>query len=172
MHDLAPPTHNAYKHFYGNNPRDLSEDRNVGLQIRRLQATMRRIIDCKVCPLGLTAHQWRPLLLICHLGINTPAELARTLGIDTSAVTRTLDRLEAKDFLRRTRVAEDRRVVRIVPTELGQTVSAQILPLIAETLNLHLEGFSDAEFRMLISLLRRMIANGERCLQQQQSIKK
>lgn len=172
MHDLTSSPRSALRHFYGGNARDLAEDRNVGLQVSHLQAMMRKVIDCKVCPLGLTARQWRPLLLVCLSGVDTPAELARALNIDTSAVTRTLDRLEAKEFLRRTRVAADRRVVKVVPTDAGRAVSAQILPLIAETLNLHLEGFSDAEFHMLISLLKRMIINGERHLQQQQATKK
>lgn len=140
---------------------DLGADRNVGLLMRQAQALMQRIIDQKAAPLGLTANQWRPLLLVRHKGINTPAGIARALGIDTGAVTRTLDRLEAKGFIQRARIPEDRRVVRIVLTDTGYQATTQILPVIAETLNLHLRGFSQAEIQLLISLLKRMIVNGE-----------
>ena len=48
----------------------------------------------------------------------------------------------------------------------GHAVAVQILPIIAEALNLHFEGFSDDEIRMLLALLKRMIQNGEHILQQ------
>ena len=127
---------------------------------------LHRVIDLRACPMGLTANQWRPLLLILHRGIDTPAELARALDVDTGATTRMLDRLESKGFLRRERVPEDRRVVKIVLTDAGRTVADQVLPAIAHTLNIHLNGFSEDEIRMLIALLKRMIANGEQYLQQ------
>lgn len=158
--------------FYSSAPGELGPDHNVGLLLRHLHVLMHRVIDHKACPLGLTAHQWRPLLLIQHKGIDTPAELARSLGIDTGAVTRALDRLEAKGFLQRERDSADRRVVKIVLTDEGQRVTACILPIIADTLNLHLQGFSEDEFRMLLSLLKRMIANGELYFEQQPSDKK
>jgi len=106
------------------------------------------------------------LLLILHRGIDTPAELARALDVDTGATTRMLDRLESKGFVRRERVPEDRRVVKIVLTDEGRAVADRILPTIAQTLNIHLSGFSEDEIRMLIALLKRMIANGEQYLQQ------
>lgn len=158
--------------FYSSTPDELGPDYNVGLLIRQVHTLMHRTIDAKTCPLGLTSHQWRPLLLIHYKGIDTPAELARALCIDTGAVTRALDRLEAKGFLQRERACEDRRVVKISLTDLGRTATAQILPRIADTLNLHLQDFSEDEFRMLVSLLKRMVANGERYLAQTHQNKK
>lgn len=158
--------------FYSDDPCRLAEDHNVGLLVRHLHTLLHRVIDYKTCPLGLTAHQWRPLLLIHYDGINTPAELARALNIDTGAVTRALDRLESKGFVQRERGTKDRRIVKITMTEAGSTAVSRILPLIADTLNLHLAGFSDAEFDMLLCLLKRMIINGEGFLQQTQDTKK
>lgn len=141
-------------------------DRNVGLLIKQLHILLHRVIDLRALPLGLTANQWRPLMLILHKGIDTPAELARAMNVDTGATTRILDRLEAKGFLQRERIPEDRRVVRIVLTDTGRTVAGQILPAIADTLNIHLQGFSADEIRMLLALLKRMIGNGEDYLRQ------
>ncbi|GAA0782133.1 MarR family transcriptional regulator [Castellaniella ginsengisoli] len=152
--------------YYGRAINDLSPERNIGLLIKHVHNLLHRVIDLQACPMGLTANQWRPLLLILHRGIDTPAELARTLDVDTGATTRMLDRLESKGFVRRERVPEDRRVVKIVPTDAGRAVAAQVLPAIAETLNIHLNGFSEDEIHLLIALLKRMIANGEQFLQQ------
>lgn len=139
----------------------LRQDNNLGLMIKRVHTLLHRIIDHKVMPLGLTAMQWRPLLLISHKEIDTPAELARAMHVDTGAMTRTLDRLEAKGFLTRQRSLEDRRVVKVALTTAGKEAIEQILPVIAETLNLHLQGFSRDEIQMLFALLHRLILNGE-----------
>lgn len=151
--------------FYGDTPGDLAADRNVGLLIRHLHGLMHRVIDSGTLPLGLTASQWRPLLLIKHKNIDTPAELARVMNVDTGAMTRLLDRLEAKGIVRRERIPEDRRVVKVILTSDGHTVTDQILPVISNALNLHLQGFSEDETRMLLALIKRMISNGEHYLQ-------
>lgn len=152
--------------FYSDSPGDLSADRNVGLLIKQLHVLLHRVIDLRTLPLGLTANQWRPLLLVQHKNIDTPAEMARAMNVDTGAMTRTLDRLEAKGFIRRDRIPEDRRVVKITLTDTGHALTDQILPIISDALNLHLQGFSDDEIRMLLALLKRMIQNGEQVLQQ------
>lgn len=152
--------------FYRDSPGDLSADRNVGLLIRQAHVLIHRVIDQRTTPLGLTANQWRPLLLIRYKGIDTPAELARAMDVDTGATTRMLDRLEAKGFVRRDRIAEDRRVVKVTLTDAGHAQTEKILPILADSLNLHLQGFSDDEIRMLLALLKRMIHNGELALQQ------
>jgi DNA-binding MarR family transcriptional regulator len=133
---------------------------NVGMLIKQVQSSLTRMMDDSVSPLGLTAMQWRPMVMIRYLDINTPAELARHTHVDTGAMTRTLDRLEAKQFITRHRCPDDRRVVRITLTEAGNEVVERILPAVAGTLNAHLKDFSKAEVDTLLGLLRRMLANG------------
>jgi DNA-binding MarR family transcriptional regulator len=133
---------------------------NVGMLIKQVQSSLTRMMDDRVSPLGLTAMQWRPMVMIRYLDINTPAELARQTHVDTGAMTRTLDRLEAKQFITRHRCPDDRRVVRIALTEAGNDVVERILPAVAATLNAHLQDFSKAEVDTLLGLLQRMLANG------------
>uniref|UniRef100_UPI00333FCEE7 MarR family winged helix-turn-helix transcriptional regulator n=1 Tax=Castellaniella defragrans TaxID=75697 RepID=UPI00333FCEE7 len=159
----SPCTPSGARPYYQASPCALSQN-NLGLLIKQVHSLLHRVIDHKAAPLGLTAIQWRPLMLIHHQGVDTPAGLARAMQADTGAITRTLDRLETKGFLRREPYPEDRRVVKIVLTDEGRAVVGQILPVIADTLNLHLEGLSDDEIQMLFGLLRRMIDNGERYL--------
>src|SRR5690606_11818171 len=96
----------AQQPFYDASPLSLGPDNNIGILIKRVQASLSRMMDLHVSPLGLTAMQWRPLVMIHHLGINTPAELARHSHVDNGAMTRTLDRLEAKGFIVRNRCPE------------------------------------------------------------------
>lgn len=150
------------QNFYTADPVSLGHGNNVGFLIKQVQSSLNRMIDQHVSPLGLTAMQWRPLVMIRYRDINTPAELSRQTHVDTGAMTRTLDRLEAKHFLTRQRCPDDRRVVRLELTATGQDAAAQILPAVATTLNAHLQGFSKTEVETLMSLLQRMLANGNK----------
>ena len=76
-------------------------------------------------------------------------------------MTRAIDRLEAKGLLRRDRSQLDRRVVDLRLTDAGRDAAQLVPPVLAEVLNAHLAGFSPAEWRQLIDLLQRMLANGE-----------
>lgn len=147
-------------HFYRAEAHSLCQENNVGHLLKRTTASLTRMIDQGVVPLGLTAMQWKPLVMICHGNLNTPAELSRKTMIDTGAMTRTLDRLESKGFLTRHRCEEDRRVVKLELTDSGRHVADGILPIVADSVNAHLEGFSHDEVMLLLDFLHRMIANG------------
>ncbi len=163
----ATPTPPApHRGFYDGSVAGLAAERNVGILARHLSTLIHRAIDLGTLPLGLTASQWRPLLLIKHKGMDTPAELARGMGVDTGAVTRMLDRLEAKAILHRARIPQDRRVVKVVLTDAGNALAERILPIVSEALDRHLAGFTEDEFHTLLTLLARMVANGEHYLQQ------
>lgn len=135
-------------------------DENVGFLLKQVYHSMTRLMDIETAPLGLTAIQWRPIVLIARGSADTPAELARLNGVDTGAMTRTLDRLEAKGLLRRVRSHEDRRVVKIELTESGLEKAKTIPQYIARVLNHHLRGFSNDEVAQMRHLLGRMLANG------------
>lgn len=116
-----------------------------------------RTVDEKVAELGLTSLQWGPLVLLAHGKASTAAELSRCNNVDTSTMTRMLDRLENKGLVTRTRNSSDRRVFNIELTQEGRRLAERIPHLIAESLNQHLRGFSREEFETLQSLLRRFI---------------
>src|SRR5690606_32011619 len=97
------------------------------------------------------------------------AELSRRTFIDTGAMTRALDRLEAKKFITRHRCPEDRRVVRVALTDAGNDVADHILPAVAATLNTHLDDFSVDEINTLIDLIQRMLVNGDQSVEDDSS---
>lgn len=147
--------------YYRGTAESLDPEVSIGNLVKQLQASLTRMMDQSMAPMGLTATQWRPLALIRYHKVNTPAELSRRADIDTGAMTRALDRLEAKKFISRQRCADDRRSVRIELTEAGNAVAEQILPAVAATLNTHLQGFSKEEVELFIDMVSRMLGNGE-----------
>src|SRR6478735_9620233 len=112
-------------------------------------------IDRALEPSGLTNAQWVPLIKL-HMGhASTVAELARECNIDAGAMTRTLDRLEAKGLVARVRSSEDRRVVNLELTREGREAARQIPAVLCTVQNAFLQGLSVAEWQQLKDLLRR-----------------
>lgn len=146
--------------YYQATVASLRSKNNLGRLLKQSYTSLNRMIDEYVAPMGLTAMQWKPLVIICHQNTNTPAELARRAFVDTGAMTRTLDRLEAKGFLKRQRCDTDRRVVNLELTDAGRDVVNDILPAVAKAYNAHLADFSDQEIETLFTLLGRLIDNG------------
>jgi len=137
-----------------------SED-GIGLLFRRVLQSLIQEVDRRLAPHDLTHAQWVPLYKLFRGECATSAELARDLQLDPAAVTRALDRLAAKNLVRRERSLADRRVVQLELTPEGRRVAPLVPAALAEVFNAHLVGFSAEEFATLVELLQRMLSNGD-----------
>ncbi|HEY8117859.1 MAG TPA: MarR family transcriptional regulator [Methylophilaceae bacterium] len=136
-------------------------EESVGYMIRQAQLALHRTIDSKMAALDLTAMQWGPLLLIGHGKARTAADLSRCGGVETSTMTRMLDRLESKGLIIRKRSESDRRIIFLELTDEGKRLVSEVPNLLAESLNQHLRGFNQQELDTLKSLLKRFTVNPE-----------
>lgn len=133
---------------------------SVGFLMKRALSVLLRNLEHDMQALDLTGTQWHPLIHVLN-GCGTVAGCAREMQIDAGAMTRMLDRLEAKGLLTRERSVSDRRVVNLALTPRGAEVAAHIPHVLSQVLNEHLRGFSADEFALLLKLLQRFIDNGE-----------
>ena len=143
--------------FYDGN--DYKLDDSIGYLMRQIVATVSAITDERMAEHGLTDAQWKPLLMMQQGQCKTAAELSRMACSDAGAVTRMLDRVEAKGLVQRTRSSEDRRVINIGLTEEGQRAAAVVPHVLADVLNSVLVGFTEDEARQLKGMLQRVLAN-------------
>jgi len=146
-------------HFYKAESYRVEE--SVGAVMKGVMASIANQVDRRLVEHDLTHAQWVPLFKLAHGECGTVAELARTLQSDPGAMTRALDRLEAKGLVARVRSSEDRRVVNLELTDAGREVAAVVPAVLSEVLNLHLAGFTEPEWRSLLDMLKRMRANGD-----------
>lgn len=145
--------------FYS--PGKYPRSESLGWLLRRLKQSIVGAADVHLGEHGLTHAQWGPLLSLHMNGASSVAQLVRELDTDAGAMSRLLDRLEAKNLCHRDRSAEDRRVVMVSLTEEGREVTAEMTAVLSDVFNAHLDGFSEDEWRLLIKLLQRLLANGE-----------
>lgn len=132
---------------------------SVGYLMRRIVGEMALQIDRRMVDDGLTNAQWLPLMKLSMGQAGTVAELARACETDTGAMTRMLDRLEAKGLCRRERSSTDRRVVNLSLTPEGAEAAKGIPVVLSQIQNECLAGFSTDEWQTLKQLLRRVLDN-------------
>ena len=80
------------------------------------------VYSVNVVPVDITVTQFRLLAVVASAGPRTIGEVAALLGVAQSNASRHCDRLERLELLRRTRSAEDGRVVLVDLTASGREV--------------------------------------------------
>lgn len=129
--------------------------------MRRITLAVAQEVERELEPHGLTSAQWLPLIKLFKGEARTAAELSRLLYMDAWAITRMLDRLEDKGFIRRMRSKQDRRVVQLALTPGGEATAAKIPAILRGVQSGHLQGFNPAEMDTLQSMMRRMLGNAQ-----------
>ena len=86
------------------------------------------------------------------------AELGKRLVVTRASVTSVLDKLEAKGFVARIAVPENRRIYHVELTAAGRALIDSVEEVYREDIRDVLEGFSDGECRELIEHLERVRA--------------
>ena len=132
---------------------------NVGRHIVDLASHLSHAIDSRAAEIGITGAQWVVLIRIASGVGATAAELCRAIGYDSGSMTRMLDRLERRGLIRRERCPEDRRIVRLSLTDLGNELYPRLTPIAVDVLNRVLKGFTADEIALLMKFLGRMLAN-------------
>ena len=140
---------------------DYAPEESVGYLMRRVLALVAQEVERQLETSDLTNAQWVPLFKLFIGQASTVAELARCCHLDAGAMTRLLDRLEAKGLCRRVRSVADRRVVNIELTAAGRAAAADIPVVLSRVQNAHLAGFSVDEFETLKGFLRRILGNAQ-----------
>lgn len=134
-------------------------DESIGYLLKRAGGQLTTTIDRALAEFDMTHAQLGIFLRLLHGKANTAADLAREMVIDTGAMTRALDRLEEKGFIRRLRSNADRRVVEVSLTDKGKSLADQMTLVAINALNHHLRGFTPEELDQFKGYLRRMVSN-------------
>ncbi len=142
--------------------------KSVGALLSRVRVEMLAALDKdlaadkRLASLELSAAQ---LIIIANLaGAEEPksaSDLCKGISYDAGAMTRMLDRLETKGLIRRTRSAQDRRLMHLELTDQGREAYPRMREISMAVANRFLRGFTKSEARQLESLLARMLENAQ-----------
>jgi DNA-binding MarR family transcriptional regulator len=137
----------------------------VGQLIYRVRAAQMSALDQELAqdpdlaPLEISAAQYTIISVMAKRGVDSGAQLCKDLSYDAGAMTRMIDRLEAKGLVNRRRCPEDRRLMKLELTEAGLAALPKLRACSVRVLNRFLQGFSLAEARQLEGFMVRMLQN-------------
>ncbi|QWT19632.1 MarR family transcriptional regulator [Bacillus sp. NP157] len=132
---------------------------SLGALIGMVRGEIVRAIEADLSAQGadLKFTQFHVLKRLANQGPMTATELARAVDLDGGAMTRQLDQLEAKGYLRRQPHEQDRRALRIELTEAGVALWRHLHESNVATLDRAQKSLSTDERAKLIDYLQRVL---------------
>lgn len=139
---------------------DESHAPSLGMLLSMVRAEIVRAIEAELASQGLDLSFTQYLILkkAQQLGPVSATELARAVELDGGAMTRQLDQLERKGYLRRSPHEQDRRALRIELTSEGSTVWQNTASVCSErVMNAAQRSMTAVEQTQLYDYLERML---------------
>ena len=145
--------------------------KSIGAMLSRVKVEMLAALDRelaadkRLAPLEMSAAQYIIMANLAGPEPKSASDLCKGISYDAGAMTRMLDRLEAKGLIRRMRSVEDRRLMHLELTDEGRAAYPRMREMSMAVANRFLRGFTRAEARQLESLLARMLENAHEAAQ-------
>ena len=143
----------------------MGETATLIFAVSRLRRELHAALDARLASdevlfsLELTAAQLAIVVALSAAETVSTIDLCERVAYDAGAMTRMLDRLQAKGVIRRRRSLVDRRVIHVGLTEQGRAGLPRMRKLAMEVAAQFLGGFSNTEVRELQSHLKRLLWN-------------
>ncbi|MDB5974989.1 MAG: marR [Nevskia sp.] len=131
--------------------------RSVGHLVRRAHVRCVNELGPALAILGLTHVQLGILISLRDRVAQSPKDLRSQMSHDSGALSRALDQLETRGWVRRHRRATDRRSVELQLTDAGQAMVEGALPILVGKLNSALRRFTRQEVGEFVRLLQKFI---------------
>ncbi|PPA73927.1 MarR family transcriptional regulator [Achromobacter spanius] len=133
----------------------------LGFMITSVRGSIHDALERELAPFDLTTPQYVVLNCLAKGWGRTLSDFCRVLAYDSGAMTRLLDRIVAKGYIRRVENEADRRSYLIELTEQGQAALPQALAATEVAMRRLLAGFSEADAETLHMLLSRVLMNAQ-----------
>jgi MarR family transcriptional regulator for hemolysin len=102
----------------------------IGLQLARVSKAVGRAFNDALAEAGGSLPVWLILTTLRGESRRSQHELARAIGIEGPTLTRHLDQLQAAGLVRRIPREDDRRALRVEPTEAGIELHGRLLEVV------------------------------------------
>lgn len=132
-------------------------DSQIGMLLGRANSLKDRFLDQHLEVHGVTAAQFKVLVIVAEWGLDSPGDLCRHLSLDSGSMTRMLDRLEQKQLIQRNRSQADRRQIHISLTTEGKALAARLPHIGAAAMNRLAGVLETAELAELERLLKKIL---------------
>jgi DNA-binding MarR family transcriptional regulator len=130
------------------------------LRVAIVAGVDREFLGCPdLASLEVTAAQFAILKMVLKGSARSACDLCRCLDYDRGAMSRMIDRLEAKNLIRRVPLAHTRRSMALEVTSAGKAAFPKMVGCLDRVVGRLLQGVTKTQVRELETVLKRMLAN-------------
>jgi len=115
--------------------------------------------DTGLAALEVTSAQYVIIATLAQREADSAAQLCKSFSYDPGAMTRMVDRLEAKGLIRRRRNSDDRRLINLELTDEGNALFPKMRALAMNVQNRLLRGLTKSEVEAMAGYLGRILDN-------------
>lgn len=134
-------------------------DTSLGFLINRTAIASKACLSEQLKSFDISAEQWSIIFRVVEEKGITQKELSNNTYKDQANITRSINRLEKKEFLYRTNNEKDKRVINIFPTKKAEELVEKIIPISSRHNELLVKDFSLEEQESLIFLINKVYKN-------------
>jgi MarR family transcriptional regulator for hemolysin len=138
---------------------DIEAEDNLGFLTHDSARAITQAFGTVIAPLGLTRPQVRVVVWVDHIPGITQADLAERLTTSPMALTGLLDRMEAKNLIKRVEDPADRRVKRIYLTDGALRLKPEMEKIAADFGRRMREGVSPEDLSTAVKVLNTVKRN-------------
>lgn len=122
-------------------------------EVRALSTALDQLDQVAAQHFGLNRTDQRSLDVISQAGAISPTQLARAVGVSSSAVTTVIDRLESAGYVQRGPAPGDRRRTVVWPTPRTEEVGGELFGGLVGTAAAYARRYSDGELVAIADFL-------------------
>lgn len=143
--------------------------RGTGFLLTDSARLLRKLIDRRLQPLGLSRAQWSILAILSNQEGLSQSQISSKLEIEKSTAGRLIDQVEKSGWIERRPIAGDRRVWGIHLTDQARQLLAQVEAVIFHSRTEMLHGLSAEQQESLSEILQTVKSNLSTALEFDQS---
>jgi len=137
-----------------------ADDRvNLSFLLAEVSRLLRAAFDQEMEKLGLTRSQWHALIYVLRLEGPSQTALADALEVARPSVGALVDQLQKSGYVTREADSSDRRVWRVMPTELAFERSEEIARRAEKVANNAFDGLSQEQIETAFSVIQTIQKN-------------
>lgn len=137
----------------------MGNNESIGRDVSHLFRSINIYLTNMLEPYGLGSGQFPFFMRLLHHDGVSQETLANMLRFDRATITRSLNKLEDQGYVVRKRDPHDKRAYCVYLTENGRRLGPQLLKIGADLNDILLQGFSDEEKAMFLSLVGKAAMN-------------
>ncbi len=139
-------------------------DRGSGFLLTEAARLLRKLLDRRLQPLGLTRAQWSVLAILANRDGMSQSQLADLLEIEKTTAGRLIDHLETNGWVERRPIAGDRRLWAVYLTVRSPPLIAEVKGIVHKVRIEMLDGLSEQQAQAFTQALQSVKANLARAL--------